>query len=122
EPWTSLVEVGAGTGRNLRKLYRRRPHAAYGGIEPCAPMRLHGRSRASWAKWVDAFSEDADYLSVLGRRPDRILFSYCLSMVGDPAASLRRAVDALAPGGEVAVVDFGLLAGIPRPARAAFLS
>ena len=117
EPWSSLVEVGPGTGRNLRWLHRARPEAAYGGIEPCDAMREHAQSRAPWIRLVDAFAEQADFGAVLGRAPDRILFSYCLSMVGDPAAALARAVEALAPGGEVVVVDFSGMGGLARPLR-----
>jgi S-adenosylmethionine-diacylgycerolhomoserine-N-methlytransferase len=122
ESWSTLIEVGPGTGRNLRLLRRRRPDAVYGGIEPCDAMREHARERAPWIKLVDAFAEDADYASVLGRPPDRILFSYCLSMVGDPRASLARAVGSLADGGEVVVVDFAGMGGLPRGARAAVRS
>jgi S-adenosylmethionine-diacylgycerolhomoserine-N-methlytransferase len=122
ERWSSLVEVGPGTGRNLRQLHRARPEAAYGGIEPCDAMREHARARAPWIRMVDAFAEQVDYAQVLGRPPDRILFSYCLSMVGDPGESLARAVDSLAPSGEVVVVDFGGMGGLPRPARKAVTS
>jgi S-adenosylmethionine-diacylgycerolhomoserine-N-methlytransferase len=115
-----LIEVGVGTGRNLRKLHRQRPGAAYGGIEPCDEMREHAQPRAPWARLVDAFAEEASYVPILGHRPDRILFSYSLSMVRDPEAALERAIEALAPAGEVVVVDFGGLAGLPRAARKSF--
>jgi S-adenosylmethionine-diacylgycerolhomoserine-N-methlytransferase len=120
EPWESLVEVGAGTGRNLRMLHRRRPGAVYGGVEPCDEMREHARPRVPWVRLVDAFAEEVDYTAILGRSPDRILFSYSLSMVGDPQAALRRAIDALAPSGAVVVVDFGDLAGFPAAVRGPF--
>jgi S-adenosylmethionine-diacylgycerolhomoserine-N-methlytransferase len=119
EPWASLIEVGPGTGRNLRRLHQTRPEAAYGGIEPCDAMREHAKARAPWIRMVDAFAEQADYMAVLGRPPDRILFSYCLSMVGDPRASVTRAVESLAPTGELVVVDFGEMGGVPRLARKA---
>ncbi len=120
-PWDSLIEVGVGTGRNLRKLHRQRPSAAYGGIEPCDEMRRHAQPRVPWARLVDAFAEEVDYASVLGRPPDRILFSYSLSMVGDPEGALRRAVEALAPSGEVVVVDFGGMAGASQRPPVGFL-
>lgn len=119
DSWSSLIEVGPGTGRNLRRLHRARPEAAYGGIEPCDAMREHAQARAPWIQMVDAFAEEADYAALLGRPPDRILFSYCLSMVGDPWTSLARAIDSLAPFGEVVVVDFGNMGGLPRAARRA---
>jgi S-adenosylmethionine-diacylgycerolhomoserine-N-methlytransferase len=117
DSWDSLVEVGPGTARNLRKLHAKRPQAAYGGIEPCDAMRDHASAVAPWARLVDAFAEEADYCAVLGHPPDRILFSYSLSMVGDPGVSLARAIDALRPGGEVVVVDFGTMDDLPSAAR-----
>jgi S-adenosylmethionine-diacylgycerolhomoserine-N-methlytransferase len=83
-------------------------------------MRRHAQPRVPWARLVDAFAEDADYRSILGRAPDRILFSYSLSMIADPARALRRAVDALAPGGEVVVVDFGGFGAVPPMLRESF--
>jgi S-adenosylmethionine-diacylgycerolhomoserine-N-methlytransferase len=120
EPWESLVEVGAGTGRNLRWLQKRRPEAVYGGVEPCDEMRRHAAARLPWARLVDAFAEQVDYRSILGRPPERILFSYCLSMVSDPALALSRAFEALAPQGQLVVVDFGEFAGLPAVLRVPF--
>lgn len=118
DPWDSLVEVGPGTGRNLEILHRSRPHARLGGVEAAAPMLDHAARRCPWARFVRGFAEDAEGFDVLGEPPQRILFSYCLSMVQDPAAALARAAAALAPGGEVHVVDFADLGGLPGPLRA----
>ena len=120
EDWRRLIDVGVGTGRNLRILRARRPQAEYGGIDASDEMLDHTRSRAPWAKLVHGFAEDVDLTQVFdGERPDRILFSYCLSMVGDPVAALRNAQRALAPGGKVVVVDFGDLEGFPGLFRVA---
>ena len=116
DPWTSLVEVGPGTGRNLRKLHRMRPGAALGGVDASDAMLDHARAKCPWAAFEHGFAETVDYASVLGRPPERILFSYCLSMVTDPVAALQGARRSLAPGGEVWVVDFADLAGLPGPA------
>ncbi|MEL6345279.1 MAG: class I SAM-dependent methyltransferase [Myxococcota bacterium] len=119
EPWERLIEIGPGTGRNLRKLRRKRPNALLGGVEASDQMLSHARERCPWATLIHGFAEDADYTELLGGRPDRVLFSYCLSMVQDPVAALTNARDALAPGGEVLVVDFGDLNGIRQPVRGA---
>lgn len=114
EDWTRLVDVGVGTGRNLRILREHRPHAEYGGVDASDEMLQHTQKRAPWAKLVHGFAEDVDMTRVFeGRRPDRVLFSYCLSMVGDPVEALRNAQRALAPGGKVVVVDFSDLGGFP---------
>jgi S-adenosylmethionine-diacylgycerolhomoserine-N-methlytransferase len=60
----------------------------------------------------------ADLGVVHGAAPDRILFSYCLSMVSQPHEALLRARRALAPGGSVVVVDFADMATMPAAARA----
>lgn len=117
DPWDSLIEVGPGTGRNLQILHRHRPAARIGGIEAADAMRCHAARRCPWAPINHGFAEDAEYLDVLGEPPQRILFSYTLSMIQDPAAALARAAAALAPGGEVHVVDFADLAGLARPLR-----
>jgi S-adenosylmethionine-diacylgycerolhomoserine-N-methlytransferase len=115
EPWDRLIEVGVGTGRNLRMLHAARPGALLGGIDASDQMLAHVRPRAPWAKLAHGFAEDADLVALLdGQRPDRVLFSYCLSMVSDPVAALRNTQRALAPGGKVVVVDFSDLEGLPR--------
>lgn len=112
-PWERLIEIGPGTGRNLRKLHARRPSASYGGVEACDVMLAHARRRLPWAQLVQGYAEDADYTKLLGARPDIVLFSYCLSMVQDAQRALTNARRSLAPGGRVVVVDFGDLADMP---------
>jgi S-adenosylmethionine-diacylgycerolhomoserine-N-methlytransferase len=120
--WSRLVEIGPGTGRNLRHLHRTRPDAELGGIEASDAMLTHARARCPWAQLVHGFAENASMRDVFGVPPDRILFSYCLSMVGDRAAALANARASLADGGEVVVVDFGDLAGVPSRLAGPFRS
>lgn len=110
--WGTLVEVGVGTGRNLAYLQRRRPNALLGGLDASAVMLDHARTRLRAMPLAHGFAEDADLTGILGVRPDRILFSYCLSMVVDADRALANAVAHLAPGGEVWAVDFGGLDGL----------
>lgn len=117
EPWNSLVEVGPGTGRNLQFLRRARPSAAYGGLEASDAMLEYATRRIDWAPLVQGFAETADFVSVLGKAPERILFSYCLSMVQKPTVALENARRQLAPGGAVIVVDFADAASMPRLPR-----
>jgi S-adenosylmethionine-diacylgycerolhomoserine-N-methlytransferase len=114
-PWSSLVEVGSGTGRNLGILAERRPTARLGGLDASEVMLGHARKRLPQVPFRYGFAEDADLTAILGEKPERILFSYCLTMVTDPDAALRNARAHLAPGGEIWVVDFGDLTGIPGP-------
>ena len=117
EPWNRLVEIGPGTGRNLEKLHRKRPYAQLGGVEPSRAMLDRARRRCPYATLVEGFAEDAEYGSLLDQRPDRVLFSYTLSMVQDPMAALMNARRQVAPDGEVLVVDFGDLGQILEPFR-----
>lgn len=120
EPWERLIEIGPGTGRNLAMLHDKRPNARYGGIEASDVMLDHAQKACPWATLHHGFAEQADIPSLLGGAPDRILFSYCLSMVTDPLGALAHARRSLAPGGEVVVVDFADLAGIRQPFRTPF--
>jgi S-adenosylmethionine-diacylgycerolhomoserine-N-methlytransferase len=119
ETWSSLVEVGPGTGRNLRILQRARPSARFGGVDACDEMLTHARERCPWASLVHGFAESADLTAVLGTPPDRVLFSYCLSMMSDPGLILERARRMVAPGGSVAVVDFADMVTMPTLLRSA---
>jgi S-adenosylmethionine-diacylgycerolhomoserine-N-methlytransferase len=119
ESWRTLVEIGPGTGRNLRHLRKLKPGAALGGVEPCEAMREHAAAAVPGVKLIDGFAETADLASVHGVPPDRVLFSYALSMIQQPGEALDRALAQLAPGGEVVVVDFADLNGLPGPAATA---
>lgn len=107
EPWQSLVEIGPGTGRNLAALQRTRSGASYGGVEASDAMLATARKRCAFAYLQQGYAEEVDHSAVLGYAPDRILFSYSLSMVQEPQQALANARDGVAPGGEVVVVDFG---------------
>jgi S-adenosylmethionine-diacylgycerolhomoserine-N-methlytransferase len=114
-PWETLIEIGPGTGRNLRKLHEARPRALLGGLEASDAMLHHASQRCRFAVLAQGFAESADLAGLLGERPQRILFSYCLSMIADRERALENARRALAPGGEVVVVDFADLGGLPGP-------
>jgi len=117
--WSTLVEIGPGTGRNLRAIHRRRPAARLGGVEASDEMLAHARARCPWASLTHGFAESASLDAVHGAPPDRVLFSYCLSMVKEPAAALARARRMVKPGGSVLVVDFADMAAMPASMRAA---
>ena len=111
--WQRLVEIGPGTGRNLTLLHRARPDAVLGGIEASDEMLDHAKARCPWATLEHGFAEDARVGALLGEPPHRVLFSYCLSMVRDPERAIANARRSLAVGGQVVVVDFGDLTGLP---------
>lgn len=120
--WERLVEIGPGTGRNLTLLHRDRADAVLGGIEASDEMLAHAKARCPWATLEHGFAEDAPVQALLGDPPHRVLFSYCLSMVGDPKRAIANARRSLAVGGQVVVVDFGDLTGLPAIVARSFRS
>ena len=120
ERWERLVDVGAGTGRNLEALRRLRPTATYGGVDASEAMLAVARARCPWARFQHGFAEDAPLEETVGGPPDRVLFSYSLSMIQEPRAAIAHAQRSVAPGGQVVVVDFGQLDGVPSAVRQAF--
>jgi len=122
----TLLEVGCGTARNLIAIAERYPGAGLYGVDAAAAMLEVGRAKVEAAGLGErirlAFGLAGDGHERtrfdLARGFDRIVFSYSLSMFDDPAVALASAHAALAPGGRLHVVDFGLMAGLPAPVRA----
>ncbi|MEM5472301.1 class I SAM-dependent methyltransferase [Hoeflea sp. AS60] len=116
----SVLEIGCGTARNLILTAERYPDAKLYGIDISAEMLksadaniLKNRigSRVSLAQG-DATRFAASAL--FGRSSfDRVFFSYSLSMIPGWEAALHQAMQALAPGGELHVVDFGQQTALP---------
>ncbi|MEO1483329.1 MAG: methyltransferase [Myxococcota bacterium] len=107
EEWSSLVEIGCGTGRNLRKLQEARPTAQFGGADIADAMLKEAQRQCPWGAFAQGAAESIDIEAILGKKPDRIFLSYCMSMFHEPMAALENARRALAPGGRVVVADFG---------------
>jgi S-adenosylmethionine-diacylgycerolhomoserine-N-methlytransferase len=116
-PGEAVLEIACGTGRNLAKVGARYPGAPLYGVDISREMlrsaeaALGDRARLAVA---DACRFDAG--AVLGRsRFDRVMLSYCLSMIPDWVGALDQAAALVAPGGSLHIVDFGDLAGLARP-------
>jgi len=108
-----VLEIGCGTGRNLivaARLYR---DVRFFGIDISSEMletARRGIEREGLAGDIrlaraDAASFDPALFGVPGF--SRVLISYSLSMMPAWQPVLARALDGLAPGGELHVVDFG---------------
>jgi S-adenosylmethionine-diacylgycerolhomoserine-N-methlytransferase len=121
-----VLEIGCGTGRNLIMAARAYPEARFCGLDVSREMldtAAASIARSRLAARISIAQADAtafDPVVLFGReRFERVMISYALSMIPPWRAALGRALDAVAGGGSLHVIDFGDCAGWPRPFRAA---
>lgn len=118
KPGQTMLELGCGTGRNLALTARRFPSARLYGLDISRAMLETAESKFRKAGMPvtlvagDATSFKASEFDVEGF--DRIMISYALSMIPDWQGTIRAALDALSPQGELHIVDFGDQAGLPH--------
>lgn len=119
-PGGHVLELGCGTGRNLIAAARRFPNAHFHGLDLSGQMLATARrklARARLAQRVQIARGDAtgfDPEATFGRsRFDRVFFSYSLSMMPPWQIALAHAAELVAPGGRLAVVDFGQQEQLP---------
>ncbi len=125
-PGDTALEIGCGTGRNLVQLARRYPGTQLFGLDISAAMLETAQSateRAGLEPRISLAQGDAtgfDPAAVFGHSLfDRVYFSYTLSMIPDWAAALRMAMQLVAPGGSLHIVDFGQQEHLPGAFRSA---
>jgi ubiquinone/menaquinone biosynthesis C-methylase UbiE len=102
-----VLEVGCGTGGNLRSLRAAAgPAGDVTGVE-CAPA-MWARARRRSGPGIQVILADyvGDPLPPETQAPDVVVFAYSLSMIPDFREALRRAWDSLRPGGRVVILDF----------------
>lgn len=124
QPAASVLEVGCGTARNLRKLHEQAPQHTLYGLDASAQML--DTARASCAHngqrevitLKQGLAQDVQ-ASLFGRTVpfDMILCSYVLSMIPNAASVVDAALAAVRPGGHVYIVDFWDQRTWPAPAR-----
>lgn len=120
-PGHYVLDMGCGTARNLRKLAGMQPDAACYGIDASSEMlqtatqkiAADGLERRITLKRALAEEVAPGRTFGLERGFDRVFFSYSLSMMPDWRGPLQAALDSLAPGGKLAIVDFWDFAGYP---------
>jgi S-adenosylmethionine-diacylgycerolhomoserine-N-methlytransferase len=123
-PSDRVLEIGCGTGRNLVKLARAYPEVRLFGLDVSREMLASASAasaRAGLSARValgqgDATSFDPEALFD-HTEFDRVMISYALSMIPPWRKALARALDVVAPGGSLHLVDFGDCAGLPGPFR-----
>jgi S-adenosylmethionine-diacylgycerolhomoserine-N-methlytransferase len=125
-PGAHVLEIGCGTGRNLVRAARLYPQAHFCGIDISRAMLARAAKsvrRAGLQDRIvlaqgDATSFDAQSLFGVAHF-ERVFCSYTLSMIPPWQAALAHAACVVAPGGELAVVDFGRMERLPRWFKAA---
>ena len=123
---TATLEVGCGTARNLIALARRPTPGLLCGLDASHEM-LETAARSIARHRVPAsgnppialrqgLAENLDARRMFGRDApfDTIFFSYCLSMVPTWPGAIEAALDNLAPGGRMLIVDFWDQRDLPR--------
>ena len=113
-PGGRVLEIACGTGRNLIAAARRYPGARFYGFDISTAMLDTARRQVRKAALDDsirvAHADATDFSPerLFGAPAfDRIFISYALSMIPPWRAALQQALDALAPGGRLLIVDFG---------------
>jgi S-adenosylmethionine-diacylgycerolhomoserine-N-methlytransferase len=117
-PGMRVLEVACGTGRNLAKIGKAWPGVRLFGLDISAEMLKSARAAlGAEAALGEGDACAFDPQTLLGEPQfERIVLSYSLSMIPAWESALDHAAAQLAPGGQLHIVDFGDLAGLPAPA------
>ncbi|MGD9784886.1 MAG: class I SAM-dependent methyltransferase [Hyphomicrobiaceae bacterium] len=124
-PGGRVLEVACGTGRNLALIAKRYPSARLFGFDVSQEMLTTARAKLAQAGLTDrvrlAQADAAAFASgaTFGVDSfDRVVISYALSMIPCWQDAARCALDAVAPGGSLHIVDFGCQRRLPGVFRA----
>jgi len=116
----TVLELGCGTGRNLALAAERYPRAYFHGLDISSVMletaqkRLLRRHIHDIVQLAEGDASAFDPQRLFGRRHfDRVFLSYALSMIPPWEQTIGAALDCVAPGGSLHIVDFGQQEHLP---------
>ncbi len=102
----TVLEIGIGSGLNL-PLYPRDVKAVY-GIDPSPELLAMAKKHASWVHFpVELAEGSAEALPLDDRSVDRVVTTWTLCSVGDPARALAEIRRVLRPGGALLFLEHG---------------
>jgi ubiquinone/menaquinone biosynthesis C-methylase UbiE len=110
KPGDVILEIGAGTGRNLPYLVEAvGPDGTVIAVDASSGMLAEARRLVQSRGWpnVQLLQQDAALLQV-DTDLDAVLFSLSYSVLPEPRPALARAWERLRPGSRVVVMDVGL--------------
>lgn len=116
-----ILEMGCGTGRNLRKLAKGNPGLKFFGLDCSQVMldyaeeRLTDAGLAGQVHLAKAYGEAFDYRKDfdLEKPFTKIFCSYSISMIPTWQETLQNCRENLVPGGTISIVDFYDQAKLP---------
>lgn len=112
-----VVELGAGTGRNLLFFGERLAGLAHVDLVDLCPALLQ-QARERTRDWPNVRVTEGDATTWQPQRPvDCVYFSYSLTMIPDWRKAIDNAVAMLRPGGVLGAVDFHVSAARPALGR-----
>jgi S-adenosylmethionine-diacylgycerolhomoserine-N-methlytransferase len=119
---TRVLEVGCGTGYNLRKLAELHPECKFLGLDISSEMISFARSQMDKRGLSDRVSIVEGDVADMDRENadaafDCVFFSYSLSMIPLWCDALEQAFSLLGADGELWIVDFGDFRFFPAPIR-----
>ena len=116
----SVLEVACGTGRNLALAARHYPHARLYGFDISSEMlksaqaTMARKGLQNRVTLAEGDATDFDPETLFGvRNFDRVFISYSVSMIPVWKEAIAHAMEVVAPGGELHVVDFGQQEQLP---------
>jgi len=119
QPGDRVLEVACGTGRNLDIIGQRYPNARLFGFDISSEMLISARAKLGMrAVLAEGDATNFDGQTLFGEQAfERIVLSYSVSMIPNWQAAIHQAASQLAPGGVLAIADFGDLSGYPGFAK-----
>lgn len=121
KPGERVLEAGCGTARNLIILAKRHPKAHFYGLDASSAMLETAQAKVDSAGVKNitlktALADDFRFDSTfeLAKPFDKIFFSYSISMIPPWRESIENALQNLAPGGSLYIVDFYDQRDLPR--------